>query len=151
MKKNYKKNIILGLIIVLIDQITKYILIDKYITVIPNFLKFTYTMNKGAAFGLGTPVIVLIVNILLVTVVAILAYKYRGKLSNYIPITMILAGGIGNLIDRLFRGFVIDFIDINLFNFPNFNVADIAICLGCFLLIIVLWKDENNVKKGGCS
>lgn len=147
MKKNYKKNIALGIVIILLDQITKIILIDKYITVIPKFLKFTYTMNKGAAFGLGTPVIVLIINILIVIGVFIFVYKYRNKISNYIPITMILAGGIGNLIDRIFRGFVVDFIDVNLFNFPNFNIADISICLGSIILIFVLWKDDKSNKE----
>lgn len=152
MKKNNKIAIILGIIIIIIDQITKVIVIDKYITVIPDFLKITYTMNKGAAFGLGTPVIVLIVNILIIIGVLYFIFRYKNKITNYIPFALILAGGFGNLIDRIFRGYVIDFIDVNIFNFPNFNIADVSIFIGLVILIIVFWKipifkDEKQVNS----
>ena len=61
------------------------------------------------------------------------------------PYILILSGSIGNLIDRVFRGYVIDFIDVNLFNFPNFNIADIAITLGIIYLIVLVIID--NIKK----
>ena len=60
---------------------------------------------------------------------------------------MILSGGIGNLIDRIVRGYVIDFIDVNLFNFPNFNIADISISIGIISLIFILCNSILKEKK----
>ena len=57
-----------------------------------------------------------------------------------ISLILIAAGGISNLIDRIFRGYVVDFIDVNFFNFPNFNVADISIIIGIGILLIVIIK-----------
>ena len=71
-------------------------------------------------------------------------------LKTLISLLLILSGGIGNLIDRLFRGYVIDYIDINILDFPNFNIADISIALGIVLLIIYIIKtmlsDKNKCK-----
>lgn len=141
-----KKYLMLGIALIIIDQIVKILMIDKILIVIPGFLNFTYTKNLGAAFGLGNPVMVLIVNILLVVGIIIFIIKYKDKITSYIPITMLLAGAIGNLIDRIFRGYVIDFIDINLFNFPVFNIADICVVLGVIILIFEIIKKQikNN-------
>lgn len=141
-----KKYLMLGIALIILDQIVKILMIDKILIVIPGFLNFTYTKNLGAAFGLGNPVMVLIVNILLVVGIIIFIIKYKDKITSYIPITMLLAGAIGNLIDRIFRGYVIDFIDINLFNFPVFNIADICVVLGVIILIFEIIKKQikNN-------
>lgn len=66
------------------------------------------------------------------------------ELGVLISLVLILAGGISNLFDRIFREYVIDFIDINLFNFPNFNIADISITIGIFLLGILILKNINQ-------
>ena len=60
---------------------------------------------------------------------------------------LILAGGIGNLIDRIFRGYVIDFIDINLFNFPNFNIADMSIVIGVIIIFIMIINSIKEAKS----
>ena len=143
--------IILGIYIILLDQITKAILIGKNTTVIPNVLNFTYTENTGVAFGIGSNnlLFIIIVNIIVLGMI-IKFIKEREEQVNFsilISLILILSGGIGNLIDRIVRGYVIDFIDINLFNFPNFNIADISICIGIISLIVILYKSILKEKK----
>ena len=143
--------IILGICIILLDQITKVILIGKNITVIPNVLNFTYTENTGVAFGIGSNnlLFIIIVNIIVLGMI-IKFIKEREEQVNFsilISLILILSGGIGNLIDRIVRGYVIDFIDINVFNFPNFNIADISISIGIILLIFILCKSILKEKK----
>lgn len=153
---NKKKiiSIVIGIAIIVLDQLTKMALINKNITLIPNFMKFTYTKNTGAAFGIGSNniIMVIIVNVIILGFI-IKFLKDNSKKVDFpiiISLVLILSGAIGNLIDRLFRGFVIDFIDINVLNFPNFNIADISIVLGIFVLIIVITKSiimENKEEK----
>ncbi len=129
------KDYIIGIAIIVIDQIIKVLMINKNITLISNWLELNYTENTGGAFGVGTRLIVTIISILLIVAIIIFIVKEKNKINNYLPYTLILSGSIGNLIDRLFRGHVIDFIDI--YTFPNFNVADICIVCGIFTLIII--------------
>ena len=136
------KHYIIGIIIVLIDQLSKLLIINKKITIIPNFLNFTYTENTGGAFSLGRNYIILAISLILIIGIVIYLVKNKSKITSYIPFVLIIAGSIGNLIDRIFRGFVVDFIDVNLFNFPNFNIADICIVFG----IIILCKKLINSK-----
>lgn len=153
---NKKKiiSIVIGIAIIVLDQLTKMALINKDITLIPNLMEFTYTKNTGAAFGIGSNniIMVIIVNVIILGFI-IKFLKDNSKKVDFpiiISLVLILSGAIGNLIDRLFRGFVIDFIDINVLNFPNFNIADISIVLGIFVLIIVITKSiimENKEEK----
>ncbi len=143
--------IILGICIILLDQITKVILIGKNTTVIPNVLNFTYTENTGVAFGIGANnlILIIIVNIVVLGIIIkfIKERKEQVNFSILISLILILSGGIGNLIDRIVRGYVIDFIDINVFNFPNFNIADISISIGIISLIFILCKSILKEKK----
>lgn len=153
---NKKKiiSIVIGIAIIVLDQLTKMVLINKNITLIPNLMEFTYTKNTGAAFGIGSNniIMVIIVNVIILGFI-IKFLKDNSKKVDFsiiVSLVLILSGAIGNLIDRLFRGFVIDFIDINVFNFPNFNIADISIVLGIFVLIIVITKSiiMENKEEG---
>ena len=148
--KNYPINLTIGLLIILIDQLVKNMIINKSITIIPNFLSLDYTQNRGGAFGIGNISIITIFSIAIIIGIIIFLIKENKKISNLIPFTLILSGSIGNLIDRIFRGFVIDYIDVNIFNFPNFNIADICIVTGVFLLIYIYFIKpliENKKKK----
>ena len=150
--KNKVKYIIyflIGLLIIALDQGTKAIAINKNILVIPNFLNITYTENLGAAFGIGNRKAVLFLNSIIIVGIIILLIVQRKNIKSFIPYMLILSGSLGNLIDRLFRGYVIDFIDINIFNFPNFNIADITITVGIFLLVFLILKKvlEKQNKK----
>ena len=141
------KHYILGIIIILIDQLSKYLIIDKYISVIPNILEFNYTKNIGGGFGIGNINIVMIFSIIIILgIIAYLIVK-RKNITNFIPFILILSGSIGNLIDRIFRGYVIDFIDVNIFNYPNFNIADMSIVIGVFILLILIIKKILKYKK----
>ena len=133
-------------LIVFIDQITKYLLIDKNICIIPNVLDFTYTENLGAAFGMGTSLLVKIISLTITGVLSIYVVLNYKKIKFYLPFILIISGSIGNLIDRFVRGYVIDFIDVNLFNFPNFNIADICIVTGTFILAIYLLISNDLIK-----
>ena len=143
---NKKKSIIIGIIILVIiiflDQITKMILIDKNINIIPGFLRFNYTENIGVAFNIGSNYIVMIMLVDIIILGLIIKFIKENELNLKILLSLfiILAGGISNLVDRLFRGYVVDFIDINLFNFPSFNLADISIVLGIIALVCVILK-----------
>ena len=95
MKNN--KNIIgifVGIIIIIIDQITKALVVEKYITVIPNFLDFTYTENYGMAFGMGRGILILLVNVLLIAGIIIYIIKERKKIKNFLPYSIILRRSI---------------------------------------------------------
>ncbi len=156
LEMKYKKIflILLGIIIVFLDQITKYTLMGKNLTIIPNILNFTYTENTGVAFGIGANNIFLtiIVNIIVLGVIIDCIRKNQTDFKILIPLILIFSGGVGNLIDRIFRGYVIDFIDIKLFNFPNFNIADICITIGIiFLIIIILNLTKNDTKNKNFS
>ena len=138
---------IIGIIIVIIDQLSKILIIDKNISIIPNFLEFNYIQNAGGAFGIGKANIILISSIIIIIGIITFLIKEHKKVTNYIPFILILSGSIGNLIDRVFRGYVIDFIDINLFNFPNFNIADISIVIGVIILLYIILCKHTNANE----
>ncbi len=157
MEENKIKNrkiivlIIIGIIILILDQVSKILLIEKNITIIPNILNFTYTENTGAAFGIGSNNIffIILINIIILGIIIKFIKERKDDIDFkiLIPLVLILSGGIGNLIDRIFRGYVVDFIDINLFDFPNFNIADMSIVIGILLLILVLIKSIIKDEK----
>ena len=143
-----KKNVLKIIILVLIDQIIKIIMSNtignsgESISLIPNVLKLTYLENTGAAFGMFSGRIILIgVDLLLIFFILKLLLDKKNEMinGNKIGLTLILAGGIGNLIDRIFRGAVIDYLDItDLLNYPIFNFADICVVTGVILIIVVI-------------
>lgn len=155
-----KKNVILIMSLVLIDQIVKMLVVQFIaptggITLINGVLSLTYLENKGAAFGLWNSRWLLIgVNIVIIFVIIKLlrskTYDFTKQMKT--AYSLILAGGITNLIDRLFRGFVIDYIDINeLFYYPVFNLADICIIVGILIVVVTiviktLQKQEQNYE-----
>ena len=131
-----KRFFVIGIIIILLDQLIKFLVKDKYLTVIPNVLNFTYTENTGGAFGVGSRFFILGLSIIIIAIAIYFLVKEKDKIKDFMPFTMIISGSLGNMFDRIFRGFVIDFIDVNILDFPNFNIADICIVLGVFILII---------------
>jgi signal peptidase II len=110
----------------------------------------TYVENRGAAFGIMQDerifFIVMTVLILAAGIVVLFRYRNRSFLLN-LAVTFISSGAIGNLIDRISRGFVVDFFDFRLIDFPVFNVADIFICVGAALLVIFILFFEDSSKK----
>lgn len=152
MKKIHYIIIVLFIILLLLDQITKIIFTNNNIEIIPNILKFTYTENTGGAFGIGSGNIVTFVftNIVVLGIIIKFMINQKDSLDNitYIVLTTILAGGVGNFIDRIFKGHVIDFIDITgIINFPKFNLADIYIVCGWIVLAFIFAKNTIKIKN----
>ncbi|MCI8649218.1 MAG: signal peptidase II [Anaerotruncus sp.] len=121
------------------------------VPLVPHLLQLTYVENRGAAFGVfqGKVEILSILTgaVLVAILIALLLGKFRHNLL-LISVGLILAGGFGNLIDRLFRGFVVDYLDISpLFSFPVFNFADCCVVIGTFLMLIYLLFLEGKVKE----
>lgn len=150
MNKN-KIGIVIAVVIILLDQLTKILMINKQLTIIPNLLEFTYTENTGVAFGIANSKILLIILVSILILGIIVKFIKETQIDKNILLSLyfIIAGGISNLIDRIFRGYVIDFIDINILNFPNFNIADICITLGVFVLIFIIAKSLFKNEKTG--
>lgn len=131
---------------VLVDQITKLLaagnmaLYDS-VTVIPHVFSFTYIHNYGAAWGLFSEhrwVFLILTGIALI-VLPILLYRYRHLPFLFgFSLSLIIGGAIGNMIDRLFRGYVIDFLEFTFIDFPVFNVADICVTVGTILMFIYI-------------
>lgn len=137
-----------------LDQLTK-ILIDNNMNLHDTFsvillgdtqiLNITYEQNTGAAFSIleGKQIFLIIVTgAILLGMLFLLLTKRIRKLSYIWCVALILAGGAGNLIDRVLRGFVVDFIDFRIINFAVFNVADICAVLGSVGLLIFVVTDE---------
>lgn len=129
-----------------IDLITKLMVIKYFrvgisVSIIDGILNFTYVRNPGAAFGIfkNSTAILTILSIVILAGIAVAMIKFRpkGELIK-IAVCMICAGAVGNLIDRIRFGYVIDFIDVNFFNFPVFNIADCLVCIGAFMLVLYL-------------
>ncbi len=138
------------LLATVVDIISKVIIINKLnfqeeFTIINNFLNITYVKNTGAAWSLlnDRGYIVQIVSILII--LGIIWYVYKNKPNSNIEkisYGLILGGAIGNLLDRIMHGYVVDFISIKIFNYnyPIFNLADTFIVSGVILLMIYTWR-----------
>lgn len=155
---------ILSLVAVLamigLDQITKYLAVAQLkpignMTVIDGFLDFTFVENRGVAFGMlsGKKWVILL---MVAVIVAVLVYYFMTlpKQKEYnlvrVALLMILAGAVGNVIDRIFRGYVVDFFEFTFIQWPVFNVADIYVVCGVILLCILMLfviRDEKENKK----
>ena len=156
--KNKKINflIIITITAILLDQVIKIIMKSKLfnssILVIPYILKLTYVQNTGAAFGIGSnsTSMFVAVNIVIIGLITYFIFSKKDEINRPILIALhlIVAGGISNLIDRITRGFVIDYIDISpLIKYPVFNLADMFIVVGCIIIAIFLIKDAIVKKK----
>lgn len=137
--------IFLFLIMLVIDQYTKYIIDSNFITgesspIIDGFFNLTYVQNRGMAFGLFQGKIDVVSIVALLAVMVIMAYFIKNikKISvlQKIAYTMIFSGAIGNLIDRFLRGFVIDMLDFRGIWSFIFNFADVWINIGVILIVV---------------
>lgn len=155
MKQKYIKIILLVLLLVVFDQIVKFLVVTKIgnssIVIIRNFLEFSYIKNTGAAFGFlsgRTILLVIITLIFMCYIIKELKKNINDKLL-ILSFILIISGSLGNLIDRIRVGYVIDFISFILFGIgmPIFNVADIFITFGILIYIYKLVKEEIKWKE----
>ena len=152
--------------IVVLDQVTKWIAVrfimpQTTIPLIDGVLHFTYVENTGAAFGMMKDARWIFMIVSAVAIVA-LSYVIARYAKDYrfasFCIAFILGGGVGNMIDRIRLGYVVDFIDFRLINFAVFNVADSFVSVGAALLIVYLVRElildakrQRTLKAAGTS
>lgn len=149
---------LLSIIIIVLDQLTKWIIVkamDLYesIPVITDFFYITSSRNRGAAWGILQGQMILFYVITLIVIVGVVYFMSRYAKDSIwlgLGLSLILGGAIGNFIDRILRGEVVDFLDFYIFNyhFPIFNVADSSLCVGVVLIIIATLIDERKNRKG---
>ena len=154
--------IILAVILFIIDQATKYIALTKLkplgsVTFMDGFMDFTFVENRGAAFGiLNGRVWLLLVIAAVICIVIIAAMLEMPNTKEYKwlkwSLMLILAGAIGNVADRLFRGYVVDFFEFTFIKWPVFNMADIYVVIGTIVmavLVLFVIKDDKEEKDAG--
>jgi signal peptidase II len=160
------KYVILGVTllgIILLDQFTKHWILQVFglgetVPVIADFFNLTYVRNQGAAFGLfaqshpffRVPFFI-VVPLVALSSIGYLFYKIRPQENRLaVSLSLIIAGAIGNLMDRLMLGYVVDFLDFHWhwkYHFPAFNVADSAICIGVGLVMLDLLFGQTEWSR----
>ena len=148
------------------DQLTKWLAViflegEADVVLWRDVLHFSFVRNKGAAFGMLQNQRWLFMVVSTVAIAGLLIYLIRWKPKSIwvrLSIAMIIGGGIGNMIDRIFLGYVIDFIYFKLIDFPVFNVADSFVTVGCGILVVYLFYDlicemrrEKQAKLAGTA
>lgn len=163
MKKKLTWLFLLSSIIIVADQLTKLYIYTHFqlgesISIIPNFFNFTYVRNFGAAFGFLAQTnpefrnifFLLMPPIALITILVILKGVSTKDNAQILALSSIFGGAVGNYIDRLRFGYVIDFLDFhyqNKYNYPAFNIADSAIVIGVSVLFLLMFLEERAKKK----
>lgn len=149
----------LGVLLVGIDQLTKYLATtflkgNEAIALIPGVFELQYATNKGAAFGIleNFRWVFIVFTVLIIGIMLYVLFCGHFKRYPWIQFSavLVIAGGIGNLIDRIAFGYVVDFLYFKLINFPIFNVADCCIVIGAILLLICFlffYKQEETKKS----
>jgi len=142
------KSFQLALGVVALDQLSKALLGGSSAPLIPGVLRLTPVRNTGAAFGLfgqGTPWLALLSG---AAVLLIWLYQWKGKSDGLFGLGLsVLAGGaLGNLIDRVSRGYVVDFLALEFMTFPVFNLADVAVTCGCLLCIVAVLLHKEGAR-----
>ena len=149
--------ILLVIAIVTCDQLSKYSIrslfsVNESVSVIGDFFELRYIQNDGAAFSsfAGKQAFLIAVSIIAIIGAAFFLRKMKSEGAMFkVALLCIIAGGIGNLIDRFLLGYVTDMLSFSIFP-PVFNIADIAVCLGCGILIIYVlffMKDDKPKKE----
>lgn len=149
----YMKYCMFGAGILLLDQISKFMIrttmnVGESISLLGEFFRLTYVRNTGAAFSMLSGERFILVALPLIVVIGAAWYflKHPGKhWLFYTSWAMIIAGGIGNLIDRIYFGWVTDMLDFSIFP-PVFNIADIGVTVGCALFMIYILMEERLQK-----
>ncbi len=152
---------ILALILIFIDQLSKWLAViflqgEGTVDVIPYLFNIVYVENRGAAWGMFSEQRWVFILVSSVAIIALLAFLFIERPKNKLllwSLFLILAGGVGNMIDRILLGYVVDFIEFAFMDFPVFNIADSCVCIGAALLILYLiittiedYKNAGNKK-----
>ena len=143
----------IAILIIILDQIIKYLFcntmeLGESIILLPQFFSFTLVKNTGVAFSLfaGSQIPLIILAILVVIILFIWIQKQTLTPFNILSYGLLYGGIIGNLIDRIIRHGVVDYLDFTIlgYPFPIFNLADICVVCGAFLLTFTIWKEDEK-------
>ncbi|MFH1507114.1 MAG: signal peptidase II [Candidatus Omnitrophota bacterium] len=143
--------LIIPILVFVIDRFTKILALNEFVPgltlpVIRNVFHFTLTFNRGAAFGILKNQLFFLIAVTFLSIIFICVnLKKESKKPDRLAFLLILAGALGNLYDRIFFGYVIDFLDLRVW--PVFNVADSAITIGALLLGYSVFREFVSVKK----
>lgn len=147
----------LSAMIMLVDQIIKIIveqhcILYQSIKIIPTFFSITYVQNLGAAFSIliGNQIFLIILSFIIIFVLYYWFIRNKKlKSFEYVIYGMLIGGILGNLVDRIFRGYVVDYLDFNLFgyDFPIFNLADIFIVISSIFLFGMQLRGEKDARS----
>lgn len=159
MKKSYINlvwQIGLCALIVVLDRISKLYILNNFqvgeiFGEIPYVANFMYVQNTGAAFSMLENNTILLSIISVVFIIAIIVYKIIRKPKHFmenLAVTLFFAGGLGNAIDRIQYKFVVDFIDVKWFDFPVFNIADMAVVSGAVAAILYVIFFDKGAENG---
>lgn len=146
--------VILAIVFLVIDIVSKVIVsnfmnVYDSVVIIKDFFYITYVRNTGAAWSIfaDNTWIVIILSLIIIGIIIMYIYKHKPKtILEKIGYSLILGGAIGNFIDRIVYGYVIDFFDFYIFgyDYPIFNLADIFIVIGVMLLVIYTWRCKDG-------
>jgi signal peptidase II len=151
--------IVIGAIIagvIALDQISKVLVLkflyEEQVELLPGVLNFTYVENRGMAFGLLSEHrwVFMVLSVVGIGLVAFYLFRYVKTTQSRVALALVVGGGIGNMIDRVVLGFVVDFIDFCLFDFWVwvFNIADAAVCVGAALFVLdMILEIVRDAKK----
>ena len=142
------------IILVIIDQLIKFTVVkflSEPLVLIENFFSLTYIKNYGISFSMldGSRYIILAVSIIAIGLIIYIMNKMSSEKKYMIVLSVMLAGAIGNFIDRLLLGYVIDYLDFIIFgyDFAIFNFADMLLVCGAIILIIIMYLDERKKNE----
>lgn len=150
---------IVSILIVIADQLTKYLAVKflmnkRPIILIDNLIELHFVKNYGAAFGIMQNrrwfFIIITIFVLSAIIIFIIKNKYNLHILTKISLGALLGGAAGNLIDRIRLSYVVDFIKVDLgrlYDFPVFNIADIFIVVGTILLVLLIVFDRHEIKQ----
>lgn len=148
---------IFTILIIVFDQFTKFFIQTNadwhnHIEIIKDFFYITYAKNTGAGWSMFSGHTMLLAVLSIVVIIALCVMFYRTQNNQKVSLfcySLLISGATGNLIDRLRFGYVRDFLDFYIFgyDFPIFNVADVAVTLGAILLIYIFIKEETTNER----
>ncbi len=151
-----KKTYIIAVLILIVDQLSKsiveiFISLNESVTVIKNFFYLTVAHNTGGAWSIFSEhsYLFIIASILAIILLIKFMFGFKNNLRNNIAFASLFGGIFSNLADRVFLGYVRDFLDFKIFgyNYPIFNIADVAIVVGVILLVVAVIKGEDKRDK----
>ena len=148
---------LISILLIIADQISKIAALKilkplSSVVILKNIFSLSYVENRGAAFGMMQNSRWIFIVVTTVAILALIVYRFKFKPKGFIvnsALCMLLAGAVGNMIDRVFRGYVIDMLEVTFISYPVFNLADCFVVIGAILLCIYILfiYDDTKEKK----